>query len=359
VVPHHTSLNWLWWTVFSGGLAVALGGLVLKRQHEDDSVAIDEGIVQGFIGMGKQDRPGTVSDDVGPPQVNPDAPVTPYTPPSADELAGARQWGQDLATERDKEDDPHWHLHHADRTPNKGLQELYDKLEQVNALIAQLEGPQGDSVVDHDWLENTWHEYSTMPLTSSDPLEQAYQWRDQVQGLIRLYQGKGGAQAVNLAINEQKNEMLVNTINMESDMAHGTAIASTGGALAKTQAGYHPEPGNRVPAKSSKGAKGPGAGTAEGTGNAPVETEAETVHDGAPAAETQTMDPTPVDVPDAEVVTREAGKIELTFREFQKGGGDPQGVKIYERWLREQPPEWWDKIEDPSTKEYLKSWLAK
>jgi hypothetical protein len=71
------------------------------------------------------------------------------------------------------------------------------------------------------------------------------------------------------------------------------------------------------------------------------------------------MDPTPVDVPDAEVVTREAGKIELTFREFQKGGGDPQGVKIYERWLREQPPEWWDKIEDPSTKEYLKSWLAK
>lgn len=380
-----SSLTWLWALVIALGLVGIAWGVLLRRGQPaaevqtqvvppdlspggrwraDENVAIDEGILQGFAALGKQETPGTVSDDIGPARVNPDAPVTPYTPPSADALAAARQWEQDRATEREHEDDPQWYLHNAHRAPNKDLRDWYDKLEQVNAIIAQLEGPQADSVVDHDWLSNSWHEYSTMPLTSSDPLEQAYQWREQLQGLIRLNLGKGGAQSVNLAINEQRNEMLVNTINIESDMAHGTAIGATSGALANTQAGYHPEPGNRVSAPKREGGKAAGGETETGFAPEPETTRMTPEEQGitkGSAPETQTLDATPNAVPDADTVTFEAGRVERIFQEYQRSGGkgDSHAAKVYERWLREQPPEWWDKIQDPATKEYLRSWLGR
>src|SRR5262249_3085804 len=100
-----------------------------------------------------------------------------------------------------------------------------------------------------------------------DPKEHAYKMRDQVFGLIQLYQGKGGADAVNQAISDQKLEYLVNTVRMESDMAHGISIAATGGALSSTQAGYAPEQGGKV-AAPEKGGKSEAAPEPE-TGLAP------------------------------------------------------------------------------------------
>jgi hypothetical protein len=392
-----SSLSWLWMTLIGIGVVLAAWGLWPREDvatsvpqpelppmggwGKDENIAIDQGILEGFAGMGKQDVPHTVSDDAGPATFNPEAPVTQYTPPSADAIAAERRWGQDRAHEREVEDDP---LHHAYRTPNAGLRDLYDKLAQINQLIADLDGPQADTVALEDPLLTAFREATDFNATSFDPKEHAYKMRDQVTQLIQLYLNQG-AEAVNKAIYQQKLEYMVNTVRMESDLAQGTAIAATGGALSSTQAGYAPAEGTKIAApnpQSKGGASEPETGFAPepetikmtptqqgikpGASGTPtwqdnpvgMDTESPTVHDNPLGMDTESPtvhgDGPAVSrpVPDADVVTFEAGRIERTFK-----GGDAYAKQQYGRFLQEQPPEWWDKIQDPETKAYLEQIL--
>jgi hypothetical protein len=113
----------------------------------------------------------------------------------------------------------------ARRTPNKGLQELYDKLEQVNGMISALEGDPTATVENNSaFFANLEAAYGDISFGSgSNNKDRAYRLRDDVYKLIALYQGKGGAHAVNEAIYQQKLDQLVQTVTIEVDMGGGLA----------------------------------------------------------------------------------------------------------------------------------------
>lgn len=287
------------------------------------------------------------------------------------------------------------------RKPNRDLQELFDKLTQINEWIAELEGDQAGTTRKENAFLTALKEATDFNWSSFDEKTFAYERRDDVYRLIELYQTRG-AQAVNDAIYNQKLDYMFKTVTTEADFAGGIAggelVAHTGKFL-DTQLG---SPSGRTGFESFSGERP----TAEGPGTS-SETVRITPEQQGPGATSETVRMTPEQQgiggqsetvrmtpeqqgPGAQSETvvegssgggdenlsvrdyallepkptagQEAISIEVRGRNYDKvgGGSTPAEQAHYQEVrardverLRQAGPEFWDAIDNPETRAYL------